>query len=248
MEFLITTIFYFFIILIKYFAVIGLVFWYIQKKGKRHARYKLQQKQFKSADIKKEITWSISSIAIISIYTGLMFSVFKPYSKIYFDLGNPLWLLPSYVIAILIHDTYVYWAHRAMHHPLLFKSFHKLHHRFTNPSPWATYAFHPLEAMLQGGVIPIILLVLPINYYVFLLFVITEFLYNLNGHIAFEFFPSKLLFNKYGRWLNTSTNHNIHHQFFRGNYGLYFRWWDEWMNTTNKRYDKKLQQLFEPES
>ena len=32
--------------------------------------------------------------------------------------------------------------------------------------------------------------------------------------------------NPFLKWLNTSTFHNHHHQFFKGNYGLYFIFWD----------------------
>jgi lathosterol oxidase len=33
------------------------------------------------------------------------------------------------------------------------------------------------------------------------------------------------------------VNHNMHHQYFKGNYGLYFTFWDRMMNTMNKEYD-----------
>jgi sterol desaturase/sphingolipid hydroxylase (fatty acid hydroxylase superfamily) len=29
--------------------------------------------------------------------------------------------------------------------------------------------------------------------------------------------------------------HRVHHKYFRGNYAIYFRWWDIWMNTTYER-------------
>ena len=35
----------------------------------------------------------------------------------------------------------------------------------------------------------------------------------------------------------------MHHRYFEGNYGLYFRWWDIWMGTTHPRYDETLQEV-----
>src|SRR5258706_14181167 len=39
------------------------------------------------------------------------------------DRGWPYWCA-SVVLAIVIHDAYFYWMHRAMHHPRLFKLVH----------------------------------------------------------------------------------------------------------------------------
>jgi lathosterol oxidase len=48
-----------------------------------------------------------------------------------------------------------------------------------------------------------------------------------------------------GKWINTSVNHNQHHQFFKGNYGLYFLWWDRWMGTLRKDYDRRFDEVSE---
>ena len=66
--------------------------------------------------------------------------------------GWGYWAL-SIVLMIFLHDTYFYWMHRLMHQPRLFKWIHLGHHKSTNPSPWAAYAFHPLEAIVEASVI-----------------------------------------------------------------------------------------------
>jgi len=45
-----------------------------------------------------------------------------------------------------------------MHHKKLFRWFHLVHHQSTNPSPWAAYAFHPLEAVVEAGIIAVFFL------------------------------------------------------------------------------------------
>ncbi|MBA3898994.1 MAG: sterol desaturase family protein [Bacteroidetes bacterium] len=45
--------------------------------------------------------------------------------------------------------------------------------------------------------------------------------------------------SKIGKWQNTSTNHNIHHQYSKSNYGLYFTFWDSLMGTLYKQEKNK---------
>ena len=35
----------------------------------------------------------------------------------------------------------------------------------------------------------------------------------------------------------------MHHQYFKGNYGLYFTFWDKIMGTTNKNYDRRFEEV-----
>ena len=60
----------------------------------------------------------------------------------------------SILLMIVLHDTYFYWTHRAMHWKPLFKWVHKTHHLSINPTPFAAYAFHPIEAVVEIGIIP----------------------------------------------------------------------------------------------
>lgn len=49
--------------------------------------------------------------------------------------------------------------------------------------------------------------------------------------------------SKVGKWINTSVNHNQHHEYFTGNYGLYFLWWDRWMGTLRQDYDQRFDEV-----
>lgn len=46
-----------------------------------------------------------------------------------------------------------------------------------------------------------------------------------------------------GKWVNTSVNHNQQQQFFKGNYGLYFLFWDRMMGTIRKDYEEKFEEV-----
>jgi sterol desaturase/sphingolipid hydroxylase (fatty acid hydroxylase superfamily) len=144
---------------------------------------------------------------------------------------------------IFLHDTYFYWAHRLMHQPKLFRYFHNVHHKSTNPSPWAAYAFQPLEGIVEAAIIFPIIFLIPFHKTALLAFLIFMMTYNVYGHLGYEIFPKT--FNKHpiGRWLNTSVNHNQHHKYFTGNFGLYFLFWDRWLGTIRNDYDTEFAEV-----
>ncbi len=43
--------------------------------------------------------------------------------------------------------------------------------------------------------------------------------------------------------MNTSVAHNLHHQYFNGNYGLYFSIWDRVTGTLRKDYDENFEEV-----
>ena len=154
-------------------------------------------------------------------------------TKIYFDFQEHsiFYFFSSIVVMIVLHDTYFYWTHRLIHHPRIFKIVHRVHHLSQNPSPWASYSFHPFEAMISVGYIFIIILLFPAHPLALLSALGAMFIFNLLGHLGYEFFPNWFVTSKVGQWINCSTFHNLHHKNSRHNYGLYFTFWDRLMGT-----------------
>src|SRR5262245_59084965 len=118
------------------------VFWIWKWDALSHRR--IQSRRPSRKAFAREIKYSISTIVIFSLVGVVTFhlgraGVLRVYHPI--DRYGWLYLAVSFVIAIVLHDTYFYWTHRAMHHPRLFRLFHRVHHLSTNPSPWAAYAF-----------------------------------------------------------------------------------------------------------
>jgi sterol desaturase/sphingolipid hydroxylase (fatty acid hydroxylase superfamily) len=159
------------------------------------------------------------------------------------DKYGMLWFWFAFPVMLLVHDAYFYFTHRLMHHPKLFKWFHLIHHKSTNPSPWAAFSFHPLEAVIEVGIVVLFLFIMPIcNLHLFFFFFIMM-VYNVYGHLGWELYPKGFSTSKIGKWINTSVNHNQHHQYFKGNYGLYFLWWDRWFKTIREDYDIKFDEV-----
>jgi Delta7-sterol 5-desaturase len=210
----------------------------------RLGSFKIQGAFPKAKDYRREVGYSFSTFLVFG-FTGLFIHLVRDHTQIYVDIHDrPLWwFFLSIPLALVVHDTYFYWTHRLMHHPKLFKTMHLTHHRSTNPSPWASFAFHPLEAVVESGILTVLVFLMPMHPYAILAFLLIMTAENVMGHLGYEFFPSWLTRSRIGKWLNTSTNHNMHHRYFEGNYGLYFRWWDIWLGTTHPRYDETLEEV-----
>ncbi|MCB9257697.1 MAG: sterol desaturase family protein [Chitinophagales bacterium] len=171
----------------------------------------------------------------------------KEYTAVYENLATfPLWWIPlSLVLSLILHDTYFYWMHRLLHHEKLYKYIHAVHHKSTNPSPFASHAFHFLEAISEMMIVPIILFLLPMHIYSLLIFGTITFMINVYGHLGYEIMPKGFRNSFLFEIIGTSLYHNLHHSKFKGNYGLYFRVWDRLMKTENPDYVKAYDALQE---
>ncbi|HVK97534.1 MAG TPA: sterol desaturase family protein [Flavisolibacter sp.] len=232
----------------RYFLVAGLFFllFYVLLH-KRVLHKKIQNRQPAREDYLREIGYSLITITIFAFVPVFMLHVpaIVKTTTYYTDINEYGWLyfFAAYPIMFFIHDTYFYWVHRLMHHKKLFRTFHLVHHKSTNPSPWAAYSFHPLEAIVEAGIFVVFLYTIPVHVLHILLFFCMMIVYNVYGHLGYELYPNGFSKHWFGRWINTSVNHNQHHQYFKGNYGLYFTFWDRMMGTIRSDYDTKFEDV-----
>lgn len=231
----------------RYFLFAGLAFLIFYKLFPKYfSSNKIQKKWAKQADFIREIKHSIQTIIVLIIVGFLILKTpLRDYTQFYTTLeAFPIWWIPvSVVLALVVHDSYFYWMHRSVHHPAIYAKVHRVHHQSTNPSPWASYAFHFYEAVLEAMIAPILLFLIPMHPLSLLLFTIFAFMINVYGHLGFEIAPKWFRRSFLFEILNTSVHHNLHHEKFKGNYGLYFRVWDRFMKTEHPDYVKRYDQL-----
>ncbi len=239
----------FIISVVRYIVFGGLAFLFFYVLFRNKSLFaKIQQKWPAKADYVREVFYSLLTFIIFAI-TPLVLNEphIKPYTSIYRNLHDHsmlyFWLL--FPVMLLVHDTYFYWAHRIMHHPRLFSFFHVVHHKSTNPSPWASFSFQPAEAFVESGIIYLFAFLFPVHLIHIMVFLVFMTIYNVYGHLGFELFPKGANTHWLFKWFNTSVNHNMHHQYFKGNYGLYFTWWDRIMKTTHTDYDRRFKSVCE---
>lgn len=233
-----------FFIAFRYFLLAGLA-WLIWYKifGKKIAARKIQLKFPENSDLRREIFYSIGTILIFAaVGTLILLTPLRNHTLQYKGMSHYGWTYYVLVFPIMLvfHDAYFYWMHRLMHRPGWFKLFHLAHHRSTNPSPWAAFAFHPLEAVIEAGVFVVLVFLMPLHVSHIVAFMSFMMLYNVYGHLGWELYPKHFSRHWLGKWVNTSLSHNQHHQHIKGNYSLYFLWWDRWFATLRDDYDARF--------
>jgi Delta7-sterol 5-desaturase len=185
----------------------------------------------RTPQIKREIYWSLLSAAIYGVPTGVVAWGWdnQGWTLIYSNIADyPIWYLPiSLALFLFVHDTWFYWSHRLMHRPFWFKRAHAVHHESKPPTAWAAMSFHPWEAITGAIVIPVLVFFIPIHIAMLGLVLAIMTVMGITNHMGWELFPRWVVHGRLGNWLITATHHQHHHDKYRGNYGLYFRFWDK---------------------
>lgn len=197
------------------------------------------------AQIRREIYWSLASAAIYGIPAGVIAWGWRTqgWTLVYSDIhAYPLWWYPvSILLALFLHDTWFYWTHRWMHTPKLFRIAHAVHHASRPPTAWAAMAFHPWEALTGAIVVPVLVFAVPLHTSALGIILAIMTLMGVTNHMGWEAFPRFVVNGLLGHWLITATHHQRHHDEYRGNYGLYFRFWDHLCHTDRGlgRFDRR---------
>ena len=224
-------------------AVVAAIVWGLRRTalGTR----KIQAREATLADQKREFAQSIQTVCVYTLVScfiiwGVDAGVLHRFEGSYGWAGD----LALFAALIVAHDAYFYWVHRAMHHPRLFKTFHRAHHRSITPTPWAAYSFAIPEAFVMIAFVPIWLFVVATPGWVMLSWILFQITRNAMGHAGFELHPRWWLSTPVTRWINTTTHHDLHHAGgFNKNYGLYFTWWDKMMGTEHPRYAERFAEV-----
>jgi sterol desaturase/sphingolipid hydroxylase (fatty acid hydroxylase superfamily) len=223
-----------------YFGAAFVLLWLVFSPKIAHRKVQLKRR----ANLKQwihEVKWSL--IAQIGFVVGLLVFGDGKGNGVLFQLNtNKIGvLLIASVVFVLIDDAWFYWTHRLLHaHTRLYRSIHKIHHRSIDTTPLAGLSFHPLESFIINiplAVLPIFIGVQP-NFFFWAIWIST--VNNIAGHNGFEWTPSWWDRVPVLRVKTPSIHHNLHHEKSRGNYGLYFSYWDRWMGTEFADYtDRK---------
>lgn len=230
---------FFGILLIRYFATAGFFFiYYIKIKKSESESLILSKRPLKKDQIRKEIFWSIISSAIFALFGAFIYYLWlQDLTSIYTDASEfGYWYLPlSLLLVLLIHETYYYWMHRAMHIPTIYRYVHRVHHNSLSSTPWTAFSFHPWESILEALIVPLILIFIPVNIYVLLIYLIFMTFSSVVNHLDIEIYPGWFRRSRFGKLWIDATHHHFHHKEFKTNYGLYFTFWDKLMGTESRK-------------
>lgn len=205
-------------------------------------KIKIQAKPFKANKVRHEIFYSSWNRVVLAMTTLLIY--YLAYSTnstlAYSNISQYglIYLVFSIPLAILLHDLYFYVVHRIMHHKLFMRRVHQVHHVSLDPTPFASYSFHPWESIIEYAFLVGIIFVVPlhpITYIILNLFILG---FNMYGHLGYEITPKWWVSHPIFKYINTPTNHNMHHSKFNWNFGLYTNIWDRIFKTHHPEYEK----------
>ena len=235
-ELLITTVLLTAIIAARYLVFSGLAFWLLwQRGGEKLWARRLNRDRPMRRVILQEIRLSLLSSAIYAAPAAFVLVTWlHGGTLIYTDWrthGGVPYLFFSAFLTLAVQDTYYYWAHRLMHHPRLFALVHAGHHRSRQPTPFASFAFDPAEAVITAWLLAAMTFLMPLHIGVVLVVLTLMTVTAVLNHSGWEVLPARLVDGPIGGQLISATHHSLHHLQFEKNYGLYFRFWDKLMGT-----------------
>jgi lathosterol oxidase len=218
---------YIFLGYILIYFMVGGALEFTNPKGVNSKVMSPQEVARRRVQVKAEIKLGVRSLLVTVGLTALhlFYSSKWVWTYGFFDTHqyNIWWFLGSLVMYVFWFDTWFYWSHRWLHdYDFLWNNVHFIHHRFKEPSAFAQFAVHPIEAALQGPVGHYMAtFFFPVHPVVLNLLGFMGSLYALGAHDGREF---------------DLNNHYLHHSKGRGRF-IYFNlgyltpYWDQICNT-----------------
>ncbi|KAJ5752331.1 hypothetical protein N7520_009248 [Penicillium odoratum] len=220
--------------LLVYFVVATLSYIFIwDKTTYNHPKFLRNQ-------ISMEMKQAMSAMPPMALLTAPFFVLeVRGYAKLYDTVAEepfPYYSFLQIPLFIFFTDFFIYWIHRGLHHPRVYKVLHKPHHKWIMPSPFASHAFHPLDGWSQS-----------VPYHVFpFIFPLQKLAYV----FLFAFINLWTVFIHDGEYVanspivNGAACHTMHHLYFNYNYGQFTTLWDR----LGGSYRKPNEELFRRET
>ena len=230
---LITTVWLSLIIGARYLLVAGFVWWLQWGRASGIGR-QLNRDRPTGRMMRHEIRFSLMSTPIYAFPTAIALEAWKAGGTLmYLDpMAYPLWWLPvSFVLLLVVQDAHYYWTHRLLHHRSVFSWAHAGHHRARDPSPFASFAFDPAEALVTAWLLPLLAFLIPLNIWMLAVLLTVMTATAVMNHCGWEMWPDRWVRSGPGAQLITATHHSRHHTHMKTNFGLYFRFWDRIFGT-----------------
>ena len=182
----------------------------------------LNHPKFLKNQISAEIKQAMSAMPAMAVCTVPCFlAEVRGFSKLYDDRadGPGLWYdVLQFPIFLFFTDFCIYWIHRGLHHPLVYRRLHKPHHKWIMPTPFASHAFHPLDGFAQSVPYHLFPFLFPLRKLAYVaLFVFVNF-WSIMIHDG-EYMANNPV-------VNGAACHSVHDYAFNYNYGQYTTLWD----------------------
>ena len=206
---------------------------------------KIQPKGFKWKTFRNEIIFGVINVAISGTVIGFTTTWLRTHGYISVNPAPAAWwvIVAEYALYFVLFDAWFYWLHRWMHNEPFYSRIHKLHHFSTAPNVMTNFSVNPLESFINGGFVPLFLLIVPVHEASFALVVPTNVLMGLYLHSGYEFLPRWWNKSWATKWFITATFHDQHHKYFTANFGGYTTIWDRLCGTMRPKYEADFEKI-----
>ncbi|KAL2862984.1 sterol desaturase family protein [Aspergillus lucknowensis] len=196
--------------------------------------------KFLKNQIPMEIAQTMRSMPVMSLLTApFLVAEVRGYAKLYdtFD-QEPFsyYSILQFPLFIAFTDFFIYWIHRGLHHPLIYKTLHKPHHKWIMPSPFASHAFHPFDGWSQSVPYHVFPFIFPLQKVAYVLLFGFINIWTVMIHDG-EYVANSPV-------INGAACHTMHHLYFNYNYGQFTTLWDRMGGS----YRKPNEELFRRET
>lgn len=184
-------------------------------------------RKVKPGQVAREIRVSLQGIPVVSALTACMYMLhWYGYGRVYTDVHEygMAYLAASIVLFLLYTDCLIFWIHYGLHFKPFYEIFHKTHHSFKFPTPWAAIAFNPFDGFFQSLPYHLFTFMFPFYNWAYLAMFVFVQVWTISIH-------DRVSYASLDGFINGSAHHRAHHFFFRYNYGQYFTLWDRIMGT-----------------
>ncbi|KAK9367277.1 hypothetical protein V1509DRAFT_626824 [Lipomyces kononenkoae] len=195
------------------FATLSFVFVY-DKRNMEHPKYLKNQ-------MRMEIRQALNTMPYMAVITAPWFlAEVRGYSFMYWDVNDYglTYLFLQFPLFIFCTDFGIYFLHRLLHHPFMYKRFHKPHHKWIVPTPFASLAFHPIDGYTLSLPYHIFPFIFPLHKLSYLLLFVNINIWAILIHDGEYMTKSPVV--------NGAACHTIHHLYFNYNYGQFTTLWD----------------------
>ena len=213
-----------------YFGVGGAFEWlYYRRQRDRAAEWKLQPRRWAPPRVRRrDLVLGTANLTVASVLSGVLAHAIAHHNPTTVYLPGAGHGLPFSIAAtvayFLLTDGGLYWAHRLLHRPALFRLIHRHHHKNTTPTAFTSAATHPVEFFTYQGVVAAPLFFLPIPVAGLIVVLVYQNLVALVDH-------SGVALRSHVPWQPPPRFHDDHHVHFHVNYGQTLGVWDRVFGT-----------------
>ncbi len=133
---------------------------------------------------RREALCAVPAILAFSAWTPILLAATRAGLAHIVTVSSPGAVAVEIVGLLVWNEVHFFAVHALLHTPWLYRRVHAVHHRTKTPSPFSTYAMHPVEGLLLGSVMPVAAFFVPLHALTVVVFPVVHLALNTLGHLG----------------------------------------------------------------